>query len=71
MTPADIANQIKHELKNLRSQIDGQKHAIKRSVGKNQEVHDAESKLQALHTRLEVLTGNLAKLDPLAHPDAG
>ena len=64
MTPVEIAKQINEEIKNVCSQIDEQKRVIKRSVAKSRAIQDAEGELQALHTRLTVLTQNLAKLDP-------
>jgi len=64
---APIADQIKAEMKQVELDLEAQRKFVKKSLGNAPAIEAAELELKALHTRQDVLKGNLKK----SRSDAG
>ena len=58
---APIADQIKAEMKQVELDLEAQRKFVKKSLGNAPAIEAAELELKALHTRQDVLKGNLKK----------
>jgi Ran GTPase-activating protein (RanGAP) involved in mRNA processing and transport len=58
-----VAQQITAEIKKIEREMSAQKKMIKASLGNTIAIEAAEQELKALHTRKDVLTANLKKLE--------
>ena len=64
MTNDDIAATIKSQIDQIERQMRAHRRVIKHNLDKTLVIEAAETELKALATRLNVLKGNLAKLQP-------
>ena len=63
MEKQQVAQQITAEIKKIEQEISARKKIIKASLGNTLVLEAAEQELKALHTRKDVLTANLKKLE--------
>lgn len=56
----DLKTQLTKEIARIKQELDDQKRVIKRNVGKQLAIENAEAEMRALHARLAVLEANLA-----------
>jgi hypothetical protein len=64
MTNDDIAAKINSQIDQIQRQMRAHQRVIKHNLDKTLIIEAAETELKALKTRLKVLKGNLAKLEP-------
>ena len=65
---APIADQIKAEMKQVELDLEAQRKFVKKSLGNAPAIEAAELELKALHTRQDLLKGNLKKAEATLGP---
>jgi hypothetical protein len=64
---AGLMDELEKELKQVRADIESQKHVLKRSIGNAVITQAAQQHLKELHTRMTVLETNRKKLAHASH----